>query len=113
MGIEGTRPIASPGLLPREFLRPDLADDADLDLAGILELLLDLLGDVPGHDLRREIVDLLGLHHHPNLAAGLHRVGLRDARVGLADLLEAFQPLHVCLETLPPSTRPAPRAAVG
>jgi hypothetical protein len=40
-----------------------LAHGRDLDLPGVLELLLDLLGDVASHDLRREVVDVVGPHH--------------------------------------------------
>src|SRR5215510_15276986 len=83
-------PVA-PHLL-RVLDRARLAHHRDLDLARVLELLLDLLGDVARHDLRREVVDVLGLDHDPDLAAGLHRVDLLDARIARADLLEPLEP---------------------
>ena len=55
---------------------PGLADDDDLDLAGVGQLLLDLLGDVAGQDLGLDVVDHLRGHHHPDLPAGLHREDL-------------------------------------
>src|SRR5574341_964020 len=67
---------------------PDLAHDRDADLARILQLLLDALGDVPGEDLGPDVVDVLGLDHDPDLAAGLHREDLADPRVAGGDLLQ-------------------------
>src|SRR5262245_28685550 len=87
--------------------RAGLPHDRDLDLARVLELLLYLLGDVARHDLRREVVDVLRLDHDPDLATGLHRVHLLDARVARADLLEALEPLDVGLQALAPSPGPA------
>ena len=50
-----------------------------LDLAGILHLFLDLLGEVPGKDDHLVLADLVGLHHHADLAAGLDGIGLLHA----------------------------------
>ena len=57
-----------------------LADDGDPDLAGVGQLLLDLLGDVAGDHLRLDVVDRVRPHHHPDLAAGLHGEDLLHAR---------------------------------
>ena len=43
-----------------------LPDDGHLDLAGVGQLLLDLLGDIPGQNLRLDVVDDIGCHHDPN-----------------------------------------------
>src|SRR3954462_20882 len=102
-----------PRPLLRVFDRARLADDGDLDLARVLELLLDLLRDVPGEHLRGEVVDVVGLDHHAHVATRLHRVDLLDPGVVRADLLEPLEPLHVRLEALPPSAGSAARDVVG
>src|SRR3954451_7220803 len=89
-----------PPRLSRVLHRSELPHDRDADLTGVLELLLHLLGDVPRQHLRLQIVDALGLDHHADLPAGLHREGLLDARMGVTDLLEPLQALHVGLEAL-------------
>ena len=47
---------------------------------GIGQLVLDLLGDLARDHLGAEVVDLARLHHHPDLAPGLHREHLLHAR---------------------------------
>src|ERR687897_3265708 len=91
----------------------DLANHRDFDLPRVLELLLDPLGHVAGQDLGGHVVDVLGLDHDPDLAAGLHGEDLVDPRVAAGDLLEALQTLDVGLERLPPRPRPAARDGVG
>src|SRR5262245_12142741 len=46
----------------------DLTHDCDADLARVLQLLLDPLGDVAREDLGTEIVDVFGLDHDADLA---------------------------------------------
>src|SRR5690242_568306 len=65
-----------------------LPDHGHLDLTGVGQLVLELLGDVAGEDLRRDVVDLVGLDHHAYVAAGLHRVDLLHPGVRGGDLLE-------------------------
>ena len=48
-----------------------LADDGDLDLARVGQLLLDLLDDVAGQPRCRQVVDLLGPDEDAHLAPGL------------------------------------------
>src|SRR6185437_2881366 len=74
--------------LPGVLHRPGLADDRDLDLAWILELLLDLAGDLVGQQRGRVVVDGPRGHHDPDLASRLHGVDLVDAVVAGGDLLE-------------------------
>src|SRR4051794_935301 len=50
-----------------------LADDGDLDLARVGQLLLDLLDDVAGEAARGQVVDLLRTHEDADLAPGLDR----------------------------------------
>src|SRR5215213_10322650 len=91
----------------------DLADHGDLDLPGVLELLLDPLGHVAGQDLGGDVVDVLGLDHDPDLAAGLHGEHLVDPGVAAGDLLEALQALDVGLEGLAAGAGPAAGDGVG
>lgn len=55
-----------------ERLGAGLADDDDVNLAGILHLVLDLLRDVMREHGRLGVVDGIRLDHDANLAAGLH-----------------------------------------
>src|SRR5215217_2576989 len=92
---------------------PRLPDDRDLDLAGVLELLLDLAGDLVGEQDGAVVVERAGLHHHADLAAGLHGVDLVDAVVARGDVLEVAQALDVLLERLAARAGPAPGERVG
>jgi hypothetical protein len=98
--ISRTRPRGSP-------------DHRHLDLARVLELLLDLAGDLVREQRQRVVVDRAGRDHDPDLAAGLHRVDLVDALVALGDLLELAQALDVRLERLAAGARAARRERVG
>ena len=57
-----------------------LADHGHLDLARVLELVLDLARDLVREEDRLVVVDLGRLDDHPDLAAGLERVHPLDAR---------------------------------
>src|SRR5690606_8947062 len=99
---------------PGELGGAGLADHGDADLTRVRQLVLDLLGDVAGDDLRLDVVDGVGLDHHPDLAAGLHREDLLDARVLLAgDLLQPLHALDVRLQRLPARPRAAAADGVG
>src|SRR3954470_2810144 len=80
--------------------RPRLPDDRDLDLARILELLLDLAGDLVAEQHGAVVVERAGHDHHADLAARLHGVDLVDAVVAGGDLLEVSQALDVLLQRL-------------
>src|SRR3954453_15387344 len=75
-----------------------LPDDGDLDLARVLEFLLDLAGDLVAQQHRAVVVEGARHDHHADLAAGLHGVDLVDAVVAGGDLLEVTQALDVLLE---------------
>jgi len=62
------------------FYTPRLADDGDLDLAGILERVLDLERDVAGEGESLLVVDLLRLDEHAKFAARLDGKTLFHAR---------------------------------
>ena len=74
------------------------ADDVDLDLSGIFELGLDLLGKIMRKQDHVVLADLFGLDHDADLAAGLNGVGLFDAREGAGELFELFEPADVVLD---------------
>ena len=75
---------------------------------GVLELLLDLAGDLVREQRSpRRRRSRPGCDDHADLAAGLHRVDLVDAVVARGDLLEVAQALDVLLERL------AARAGAG
>src|SRR5689334_24002594 len=78
-GPTANTPSPPGNALARELRGAGLADDRDADLAGVGELLLDLLGDVAGDDLGLDVVYLLGLDHDADLAARLHGEDLLDA----------------------------------
>src|SRR4051794_497049 len=96
----------------RVVRRARLADDRHLDLAGILELLLDLAGDLVRQQDGAVVVERAGVEHDPDLAAGLHRVDLVDAFMPRGDVLEVAQPLDVLLERLPARAGPGARERV-
>ena len=52
--------------------RAGLADDRHADLARIFQIVLDLAGDIFAQFDNLQIVDLIRLHDHPDLAAGLN-----------------------------------------
>src|SRR5437870_3769270 len=60
-------PARAESRLPGVLDGPGLPHDGDLDLAGVLELLLDLLGDVPSQDLSPNVVYVHRFDHDPDL----------------------------------------------
>ena len=56
-----------------------LAQDVNLYLTRVSQLVLDLLCDVAGKQNHLILADLFGLDHDADLAAGLNRVGACDA----------------------------------
>src|SRR4051812_2898426 len=98
--------------LLREVDRSALADHRDLDLPRVFELLLDVPRYPVRQQRRRVVVDLLGVHDHADLAAGLHGVDLLDAGVAGGDLLEVAEALGVLLERLPARARASARQRV-
>src|SRR4051812_20477394 len=80
--------------------RPRLPDHRDLDLAGVLELLLDLPGDLVREQDGAVVVEGAGVEHDADLAARLHRVDLVHALMAGRDVLEVAQALDVLLQRL-------------
>src|SRR3954447_14351090 len=81
--------------------RARLPDHGDLDLPRVLELLLDLAGDLVAEQDGAVVVERARYDHDADLAPGLHGVDLVDAVVAGGDLLEVAQALDVLLERLP------------
>src|SRR3954452_16623332 len=73
--------------------RARLPDHRHLDLPGVLELLLDLAGDLVGEEHGAVVIERARLDHHADLAAGLHGVDLVHPVVPGRDLLEVAQAL--------------------
>src|SRR3954454_14012884 len=92
---------------------PGLPDHGDLDLAGVLELLLDLARDLVAQQHRAVVVERARDDHHADLAAGLHGVDLVDAVVAGGDLLEVSQALDVLLQRLTAGAWPGAGERVG
>src|SRR5436305_2845022 len=98
--------------LLREIDRPALPDHRDLDLARVLELLLEVTRDPVREERGGVVVHLLGLDDYADLAARLHRVDLLDAGMPGRDLLELAEALGVLLERLAARSRPGARERI-
>lgn len=86
--------------LAREFDGTGFADDGDFDLAGILEVLLDLEGDLAGKVVRFHVPKLLGFDEDADLAACLESVGLLDALEAVCDRFKISKALEVILDVV-------------
>src|SRR6185295_7047002 len=74
--------------LPRVLDDAGLPQDRDLNLARVLEILLDLLRQVARQAHGAGIVDIAGLHDHAHLSASLNGIGLVDSVERCRQLLE-------------------------
>src|SRR5882724_4063565 len=137
-GLSPTRTAASPGVIPLErsrrispwssarmvsptavpsmslagkIHRAGLADHHHLDLSGVLELALDLAGDLLGEHARLPVVDRVRGHHHAYLSPRLDRKHFFYARELARDLLQLGESLDVGLERL--AARPRSRPGHG
>src|SRR5215471_8553649 len=90
-----------------------LPNDRDLDLAGILELRLDLLGHVAGEPERLVVGQARRLDDDPQLPSGLDGERLLDALEAVRDVLELLQALDVRLQDLAAGARPCGGERVG
>src|SRR5690606_32073166 len=85
---------------------PELPDHRDLDLTGVLQVVLELAGDLTGEVASLEVGDVARVDQHTDLASGLQGELLFDSRELECDPLETLQPLDVCLEGLTPGSGP-------
>ena len=81
-----------------------LADDAYLNLSGIIKLALNLLRNVTCENLHGVIGDNLGLNHDSNLTACLNSEGLFNTLEVTGNLLKLLESLNVVLNVLTSST---------
>ena len=77
-----------------------LPEQMDFDLTGVLQLVLNLLGNVPGQQDHLVLTDDLGLDHDTHLAAGLDGEGFLHPVEGGGDLLQGLQALDIVLQVL-------------
>src|SRR4029450_10997479 len=94
-GLPTTSPIARilTFMLPRVLDETALSHHGDPDLAGVRQLLLDLLGDVARQRDGLRVADLVAVDEHADLAAGLDRVDAGDAGLGAGERLELLDAL--------------------
>src|SRR5947208_3999206 len=110
--------MASPTALPSMSLagkihRAGLADHHHLDLVGVLQLALDLAGDLLGQLARLAVVDRVRGHHHAHLPTRLNREHFFHAGELTRNLLQLGEPLDVRLERFAPRSRPGAGHGVG
>src|SRR5262249_62001986 len=84
-------------VLPCVFHGAGLPDDRDLDLPGVLQLGLDLLGHVARQPEGLVVGHAVGLDDDAQLAAGLDRESLLHALESVRDVLQLLEPLDVGL----------------
>src|SRR5664279_4743311 len=97
-------PPAPPGLLG-DVDGAALADDRHADLPRVVELVLDVPGDLACEQRGGVVVDLARLDHHADLTSGLHGEALLHALLALGDVLERLEALDVVLQRLTPGAR--------
>src|SRR2546427_3925427 len=106
-------PTAAPSMiLAGKIHRAGLADHHDLDLAGVLQLPLDLRGDLLGQLARLAVVDGGRRDDDAPLATRLDGEHLLDAGEPARELLELGEALDVGLERLAPGAGPRARDGV-
>ena len=91
----------------------NLAQQRDLDLAGVGHFVFDLLGDIASHLHGGFVVDFIGVDNHADFAAGLNRIGALHPLEPGGDLFEFFKPLDVTLQGLPSGTRSRGADGIG
>ena len=95
------------------FNRAGLTHDVDLDLPGIIQLILDLLDDLAGDNHHSVVIDHIGLEHNPHLASGLNGEALFNAVEGGGNLLKLLKTLDVVLNVFAPGAGTGRRNRVG
>src|SRR3990172_4873593 len=89
------------------------ADDGDLDLPRVVQVLLYLLADLLRHPVGAEVIDLLRLDDDAYLAAGLDSKRLVDAREGVGHRLQRLQAIEVLGQRLPARAGTAAADRIG
>src|ERR1700733_12784587 len=103
-----TTPAIAPASAMQSLLRvlhaAGLAEHDHLDAAAVAPLTVEALGDLPGHDLRLVIADLVWFDENPQLLAGEHREAALDAIELVGDRLDAFEALDRRCKRFPART---------
>src|SRR6266568_2817719 len=92
--------------------RTSFADDAYLDLSGIIEAFLDFVGNVAGKAACSKLVDLFGFHDDAYLATGLDSERLLYADERVRDTLQCLQAFDVEIDSLATSARTSRRNGI-
>ena len=93
--------------------RPGLSNDGDSDLAGILKALFDATGYVLGKLDSRQVIDLVGLDHDPDLATCLDGIGLGDTPKRIGDILKTLDAFQIVVQAFTAGAGPRTRDGVG
>ena len=93
-----------PTMLFRVIRDALLPDDVNFDLTGILQIFLDLFGNIVCHDDHLVVRDLVRLDHDAHLAPRLNGVAGLDALEVAGNLFEPLEPLDVVFDVLAPRT---------
>src|SRR5260370_35244597 len=95
--------------LPRVVNRTCLAYNADLDLAWIIETLLNFVRDIAGQTIGREFVDLFRFDDNAHLAASLNGEGFLHAGKRVSDTLQRLHAPDIEIDSLGASAAPGRR----
>ena len=71
--------------------RPRFSNHRDADFAGIAQVILNSIGDLPRERQRLALTDLVIVHHDSDLSASLNRKRLLDTLKRPADLLHVLE----------------------
>src|SRR5579872_5321323 len=108
------RAIATPSISSAgKVHRPLLADHDHFDLPRILQLALDAARDLLAQRRHANVVHVVGIHDHANLAPRLNCENLVHAGVARGDPFQALEPLHIGLERFTSRARTGTRDRVG
>jgi len=107
MGGVVCRPLAG------EFGGAGFAEDGDADLAWVLEVFFDLLGDVAGKSHGAKVVDFAWVDDDADFASGLDGEGLSDAFEGGGDFFKAAEAFDVAFDGFAPRAGSSAGDGVG
>src|SRR6476660_7678223 len=99
--------------LPSVVNGTGFADDGDLDLARILQRLLDLLAHVASESTGGKVVDLVWRDQDADFSSGLDRKGFLDPLEGVRNAFERLEPLDVSFDHFTARAGPGTADCVG
>src|SRR5438445_4508899 len=113
MSLRPTSSVLCPTFLPGILHCAGLANHRDLDLAGILQLRLDLLGEVAREPEGLVVDQPVGLDDDAQLAPRLDSERLLNTLESVGNVLELLEALDVGLQDLAPGAGSGGRKGVG